>query len=592
MRALIGLTQGLALYALFEAFQRATWPATNGPLFAPLCAIAIFVPLIIVLDLTQLRPNLLAGWVVIVTLICAGLAWYDIYRDPIVYQRFYQNLAPPQPRNLPSPELWLGLATALFIAHGLLISSANDARLVARYPIYFGVSWKFGLQAAMAAAFAGVFWLVLWLGAELFRLIKIDAISQLIQKPWFWIPATTFALTCAIHVTDIRVGIIRGVRTLSCTLLAWLLPLMAAIAICFVAALSFTGLEPLWNTRRASSILLVAAASLIFLVNAAYQDGVRAGDGNVGDARPLPRLLRWSVAAACLVLVPIVLLAAYGISLRVHQYGWTSERVIATACALLAALYAVGYAIAGIRPNVALSSLETTNVVAGFAIPAIVLALLTPLADPARISVADQVARLKVGTIAADKFDYLFLRFGAGRFGVEALGELAGQTNLPIAAEKSAEALQKKNRSEATIRTMPPINAEQRAHNITVVQPEDQALPSAFLDIDWVHSRHSSLLPPCLTWGGNCDAVLADLNGDGVAEIILLPRGYGPSVVFTRSSDQPWSYVGQLAGANCPGMSGALRTGNFKLAQSAWPEFEVLGRRMRLIFPYDCNPTP
>jgi hypothetical protein len=586
VRAFIGLTQGIALYGLFEASQRAAWPATNGPLFAPLCAIAIFVPLVVALDLTELRPRLLAGWVAIVTLVCAGLAWYDVYRDPFLYpfSSSYQNAASPQLHNLPSYYLWFGLALGLFVGHSLLIAGANDGRRIARYSTYFGVSWKYGLQAAMAAAFAGVFWLVLWLGAELFRLIKIDALSQLIQKPWFWIPATSLALICAVHVTDVRVGIVRGMRTLSCTLLAWLLPLMTLIAVCFVAALPFTGLEPLWSTRYASTILLVAAASLIFLVNAAYQDGTRAAVADGSDTRPLPPPLRWAIAAASLILVPIVVLAAYGISLRVRQYGWSSERVVATACALLAALYAIGYAMTAVRSYVSLSWLEATNVATAFAIPAIILALFTPLADPARIAVADQVGRLKAGTIAPEKFDYLFLRFGAGRFGVDALRDLAAQKDMPVVAAKSAEALEKKTRVYANL--LPPSPAE-RAGNIRVVRPLGEALPPAFLQADWNNARAPYGLSPCLTGRTKCDAVLADLDGDGIAEIILLPA-YGSATVY-GSRDQSWSYLGQLAESHCPGIFEAMRAGNIKPVQPTLPEFEVAGRRLRLIPPAECS---
>jgi hypothetical protein len=575
-RAFIGLAQGLALYGYFEAFQNAAWPATNGPLFAALCVTAIFVPLIVVLDLTELRPRLLAGWVLVATLICACVAWYDIYRDPTSAQAL--------PRNLPSPQLWFGLGLGLFVGHSLLISGANDKRFIARYSTYFGVAWKYGLQAAVAAAFAGVFWLVLLLGAALFKLIELDFLSRLVEKPWFWIPATTIVLTCAIHLSDIRVGIIRGIRTLSCNLLAWLLPLMALIAVGFIAALPYTGLQPLWNTRHASPILLAAAASLIFLVNAAYQDGARAGDGSAGDARPMPPLLRWAIAAASIVLVPIVLLTAYGISLRVRQYGWTPERVVATACTLLAALYAVGYAIGGIRSNISPFWLEATNIATAFASTLIFLALFTPLADPARISVDDQVGRLKAGAIAPEKFDYPFLRFSSGRFGIDALRELAERKDLPLVAERSADALQKKFRDPFA---RGPLAAEDRARNIMVVRPQGQTLPPSFLETNWGKLRISPSAPLCLTEPSNCEAVIADLNGDGIAEIVILSPGYGPAAVFSSSDGQVWSYIGSLP--KCTGVFDALLAGNYKLVEPEWRDLEVAGRRLRLVTSSDCS---
>jgi hypothetical protein len=577
-RAVIGLAQGIALYGLFNAFQIRAWPATDGALFASLYTTAIFVPLIVVSGLTQLRPSLLVGWALIATLTCVALAWYDIYRDPI--------FPPSLPRNLPSPELWFALVLGLFVGHSLLISGAGDGRFIARYPTYFGASWKNGLQAVMAVVFAGVFWLVLWLGAELFKLIKIDFLSQLIQKNWFWIPATTIALTYALHVTDVRVGMIRGVRTLSCNLLSWLLPLMSLIAVGFVAALPFTGLEPLWNTRHASWILLVAVASLIFLINSAYQDGTRVDDGT-GEERPLPRLLRLTIAAASATLVPLVLLAAYGIFLRVGQYGWTPERVVGTACAVVAGCHAVGYAVAGCRSNVSLRMLEITNIAMAFAILAILFALFTPLADPARVSVADQVRRLDAGVIAPERFDYLFLRFGSGRFGLDALRRLAEQKDLPTVAEMSGKILQQKTRFEAQ-RTTPVTTAKDRGENITVARPQGQSLPSAFLETDWNSFQPRYLLPSCLTVSTKCEAVLTDLDGDGKDEIILLSAPSGEAAVFRLNDNHSWSYLGALAGSNCGGIPEALLAGTFEVAQPVFKELEVAGHRLQLILQPDC----
>src|SRR5208282_3310378 len=121
--------------------------------------------------------------------------------------------------------------------------------------------------------FVGVFWGVLYLGAALFNLIGIDAIEKLIEHRWFAIPATALAFSAAVHLTDVRAGLVRGTRTLVLVLLSWLLPLMAIIAAGFLASLLFTGLEPLWKTRFAAGYLLTAAGILVILINTAFQDG-------------------------------------------------------------------------------------------------------------------------------------------------------------------------------------------------------------------------------------------------------------------------------------------------------------------------------
>ncbi|MBL7372883.1 DUF4153 domain-containing protein, partial [Escherichia coli] len=77
----------------------------------------------------------------------------------------------------------------------------------------------------------------------------------------------------AVQLTDVRDGLIRGVRTVALMLLSWLLLVITVLTAGFLAALPFTGLEPLWATRSATAMILAAAAALIILINTAYQDG-------------------------------------------------------------------------------------------------------------------------------------------------------------------------------------------------------------------------------------------------------------------------------------------------------------------------------
>jgi hypothetical protein len=95
------------------------------------------------------------------------------------------------------------------------------------------VAWKHGIQLVLAASFVGAFWLLLLLRAELFRMIGIRALFDFMHRPWFAGPATIVALTYAIRATDARAELVRGVRTLTLTLLAWLLPMMLALPLPF-----------------------------------------------------------------------------------------------------------------------------------------------------------------------------------------------------------------------------------------------------------------------------------------------------------------------------------------------------------------------
>jgi hypothetical protein len=566
-RIVLGIAQGLALYFLYRAFEAKAWPAMNGLVFAPLLLTTVFVPIIASAGLGNLRARTLIVWVVLAAALLSGLAIHDVTRA-------FSETTATFPRETPSPILWFFAAAGLFIAQSLVVAGDSDRRFIASYPRYFDVSWKHGVQLVLAVVFVGVFWALLWLGTELFRTIGLTFLAELIKRPWFAAPATTAMFACAIHVTDVRAGLVRGMRTLKLTLMAWLLPLMALLAAAFLLALPFTGLESLWHTRRATQVLLAAAAALVFLLNAAYQDG--------RPESPLPRVLRYAELLAAAALVPLVAISAYGLSLRVQQYGWTPDRIIVLACIVVAACYAAGYALAGALTGVSLRWVAATNVVTAFVILAVLLALFSPVADPARISVADQVARLQSGKVAPEQFDFSFLRFSAGRYGREALETLKANREGPRAtdiAERAERALAQQNRYAARSPAAPS-TPEERAKNITV-RAGGTALPEAFLKQDWRDVPRQWQLPHCLTGARDCDAVMVDLDGDGAPEIVLFSAPSGNATAF-KLVDATWTVLGTLANTGCAGMRDALRAGQVEAVTPTLKELEVAGNRMRV----------
>jgi hypothetical protein len=579
----VGILQGVALLALAEASERHIWPATDGLVFAPLFTIGMFMPTLVVAGLGNLRPQTLLWWAAAATVLCAACAVYDIYRDPGPYD-FVQSVLPQRAVGLriyPSWRMWLSLAAILFIMNSLIVSAETDGRLIASYPTHFDVSWKQGVQFFLVVVFVSVLWGLLFLGAELFRLIRIDFVAELIRRRIFWIPVTAFAVTYAIHVTDVRANIVRGTRTLG-LMLAWLLPLMAIIAVGFIAALLFTGLEPLWATRRAAGILLIAAAVLIFLVNAAYQDGR-------SENRAAPAL-RYASIVAAIVLLPLIALASYAVMLRVRQYGWTPERIEATASIVVAACYAIGYVVAAARSGLDLRELEKTNLATSLIIVAVLLILRLPVADPDRISVADQVRRLETGATVPEKFDFAFLRFRSGRFGTEALQHLAATASGPDSAiirERAADTLRAKS-PFAIQQASPRITPELRAANITVIRPSGAILPERFLAQDWKAFPRQWLLPRCLVAAAKCEAFLVDLDDDGQPEILLfnIPAG---GAAFKEQADNTWKFLGTIANAACPGVREALRAGQFEVVQPPLKEIEVDGEHLQV--NTDCAPA-
>ena len=576
-RLVIGLLQGLALYLLYYAADTKTWPATDGAIFAPILFVAWFVPTILLLSLGNMRWRTLVLWGGAVAVVVAGLALHDITRGVTGGWAVWYDLPTEEARILPSPILGVFATFSLFIGQALIMAAESAGDGMSFYPRHFDAAWKCAVQFGLAAAFVGIFWAVLWLGAGLFNLIKLDFFEHLIQRRWFAFPASTLAFACALQVTDTRVGIVRGMRTLILVLLSWLLPIMTALAVGFLASLPFTGLEPLWKTRFATSLLLTAAAVLVLLINAAYQDGA--------PAHAVGRVLRYPGSLASVALVPIVAIAAYALGLRVDQHGWTTDRIIAAACTLIAACYALGYTWAALSRGPWLKRLERCNLITAFVILAVLLALFTPIADPARLSVASQLAQLRSGKVTIDKFDFAYLRFQGARYGQRALDALKAEsqgTDGDLIRRRIDQLLAMKHPWEGSPRLAPTV-AELTAN--IAVYPEGRMLPAGFVERNWsVEPEHWSL-PRCLTNPGvKCEAHLLDLKGDGNDEVVVIDSNSAwNAAVFAPGPFGAWQRVGTYGRHTlCADIRNALRRGEFSIAPAEWQDVIVGGVRLHV----------
>jgi hypothetical protein len=427
--------------------------------------------------------------------------------------------------------------------------------------------------------FVGVFWGFLELGAELFRLIQLDFFGRLIEHRWFSIPATALATAAAIHVTDVRAGLVRGTRTLVLVLLSWLLPLLVLIVAGFLVSLPFTGLAVLWKFGHASGLLLTAAAFLIVLINAARQDG----------ASLPPAVLRAAGSAAAVLLTPLTLLAGYGLALRVNQYGWTIDRVATAACVTVGVFYAAGYLLAALRPQAWLKGIERWNFLAALLILGVLLALFTPLAHPARVSVADQMARIQDGRTRHADIDYDYLRWSGGRYGGDALATLAHSRDVTIreAAMKALAAQTRDSQFQLTGRAM---------RTRTAVYPKGRTLPESFFrQADTSGAQMGGLAEMCLgTYDRGCDAVLADIDGDGRDEIVVMgdDQYSNEPLVFKDNGKGQWTQIGHIQIPYlCSDLRDALRAGHFATIppQTTGRDILVSGRRLRFR-PEDNGP--
>jgi hypothetical protein len=573
VRFFVGLIQGLALYLLYHAADGKMWPATDGLVFAPLLLAWLFSPVLLTLSLGEMPWRRAALWAGTAAVIIAVLGFYDNWSAWPLDWNYAPNPSHPTPvpHILPSAELFLFGSAGLFIAHALVMGGYADHSFRANYSTHFDTAWKIAVQMALAALFVGAFWLLLWLGAGLFQLIKLDFFRRLISHQWFSIPVTALAVAGALHITDIRPALVRGARTLLLTLLSWLLPLITLIITGFLVSLLFTGLAPLWSVGHASALLLVGAASLIILINAAHQDG---------DAERMPpKILRLSGTLAAILPTPLALIAAYALFLRIQQYGWTADRVIMAANVLVAIAYAAGYARAIVVRGRWLGAIEPWNFNVALLILAVLLALFSPIASPKRIAVADQMARLDSGRTASEKFDFGYLRWHGGRYGMTALNRLA-QSKVGNMAEMARASLRQTNQYMAV-----PAEPVAFAARITVY-PNGRSLPASFADLHWARGLLTFQLPYCAnSIVAPCDAILTDLDGDGRAEILLIQGSNAGVQIFQDNGKGDWHQAGMMMlPFNCPAMADALRNGRFTISPPAhrWNDVAVEGRTLHI----------
>lgn len=558
-RVILGFAQGMVLLALHGAWETHQWPATEPWLMAALVCIAFFIPITVLAGMGTMRFATLMLWTIVGSAVAAGLAMHSIWRESVVNGREAVSFA-----------LIASLSLGLFVAYHLVAAADADRRFIASYRSYFDIAAKNAVQLGLSLAFVGVFWLLLYLGAALFELININILSVILKQDWFIYPVTATVFAAAVHITDVQVGLINGARNLALMLLSWLLPVMALLTVAFLLALPFVGLGPLWAAVSATGLLLVAAGVLAVLINAAYRDG----------EQDVAYVLRIAARLAALALVPLVAIAAYSLWLRIDQHGLTPERVVGVACVVVAALYAAGYAIAAVWPGRWMRPLELTNIAAAFVGLGILIALMTPIADPARVAVDDQMRRLRMGLVGPETFDFAFLRDQAAKYGREALDRLRADKSSPraqVIAQKAEDAFNRK------IDTPPEPKLADVLMQLPVF-PQGAKVPESFLQRDWTGERMLPNPNGCTAVEPQyrqCEIYVLDVTGDQKVDVLL--KTWSRVHVFSEGPDGKWRGLGYLDGCWNFDPSMALRAGHARAIPPEINDVEIDGRRVRVM---------
>jgi hypothetical protein len=301
-------------------------------------------------------------------------------------------------------------------------SGLNDWRREAiHYADVHDQLWTNVLTVGLSVAFAGLALGLAHLLAEMFWLVKLGFLRELLRKDWFNALLLGAAFGGAIGMLRDRGAIISLLQRVAMIVLRVLAPVLAVGVLIFLVALPFTGLAPLWDTGGTTPIMLVGAMLALFLANAVVSDTPK------DESRSI--VLSSSAAALGLFLVPMVGIAAFSSGLRIQQYGLSPDRLWALIFIVVASITAIAYAVAILGTRGWFARLRRTNLHLVYVLCGITLLLSTPLVSIERIATAHQLARLAGGQVSAEAFDYRGLWFDFGPPGRAAIERLAAHSS-------------------------------------------------------------------------------------------------------------------------------------------------------------------
>jgi hypothetical protein len=298
--------------------------------------------------------------------------------------------------------------------------------------------WTDIVSGAGALIFVGLAWALISILSELFQLLQIDLLKDLINQDWFgW---TYSGLTFGAGLGTLRnqlkiLGTLQSVVLLVLSLLA--VPLAVALVL-FLAAIIVSGPDVLWEaTRSATPILLSCAFGAFVLTNAIIRDD--------HSEMTKSRIMRITALILALGILPLTVLAAISMGTRVAQHGLSPERLWGLVAIGFACAYGLAYVVALVRGRKAgwHDALRRANL--HLAVAGCVLALIValPVFDFGAISARNQIARLETGKVKLADFDFRALRWDFGEGGRKALRRLAASPQGELKT-KAKEALAQK----------------------------------------------------------------------------------------------------------------------------------------------------
>lgn len=320
---------------------------------------------------------------------------------------------------------------AIYCVGGFLVIALPFIRLFTEprvghslYSALFFHSWEQAVAVVCGGMFALLSFLLLALIVVLLDMTGLS-FKNLVFTEALLTPLLLAAASTAVGVLRVRVVMLKGLHHIAMILLRLLMPVHLIAMAIFLTAVAVRGIDTSVSGIGVVALSMSIAAALTFI------------SAVLGDSEQL-NMPRWQLLACrslALLTLPLSLLAANALWIRIDTYGLTGERVLAVCVVTISVLYGTGYSIVGLLPAFD-KYIRRVNIVVALVVACVCLLLLTPVLNPDRLAVADQMRRFDNGTTAAEKIDLSYLKFQAGSAGVEALQEVLPQVAKSPAAQR------------------------------------------------------------------------------------------------------------------------------------------------------------
>lgn len=515
--SVIGASQGILYYLFYRILESSLYiPLTVTTLWILVSAMGLLLMLLI--DRDSWKMDLLFS--VVIGLIVATLYMFGMH---------YHDFITSSSRRAYFSLFWLPFSFTcillLVIPTPFYQAAKSEGQLHFPYQKLFLNAWNNKLSLLVAALFTGLSWLILILWTFLFKMIKINFFGNLFFDPWFIYVFTGAIFGLGISVSRERQAVTQALLKLMLTLFNFLAPVMAFIIIFFLIALPFTGVDALWETRRASPLLLSTVILFIVFQNAVIQ----TGENKVTLWKPV----QWIIMAGNVVSPVFSIISLWGISLRISQYGWTPDRFYMALLAGVILLYTVTYA--GnmiIKRHEWVSGIIRLNPPLALFVLALTVIMHLPPFEPYGLSARDQLSRLRDGTTTPAQFDYAFLKFKLGRAGRNALSEIEADEKLMknSVINKRVTAVQAETSYYQANRAQNSFSTDELADvtSYMYVYPDNVTPPIKGI-AKWI-DIHRYLFKNCKKASNlddhQCAIMVIDLNNDGLDDMAFMANNY------------------------------------------------------------------